>query len=126
MVMVIALTFIGCGDKETTSEPEEVPLLTEENEEKINSLIDKATMYEKAKLESDAEKITVWIDLKDNAIESAEEHANNLTNEIAQIYDYDIKVQVTAMQSIEDSEKVRAFGNSLFTPASGKTKYKAY
>jgi hypothetical protein len=122
-VIILSLFVAGCG----SSPPEqEGAVLTVAEEEQIVEWIDAATMYELNKIEGDSESITVWIDMEEAGIASAEDYANGLAERIAGLYDYEVTVTVTAMQSIEGSDKVRAFGSSLFTPAKGKAEYKPY
>jgi len=64
--------------------------------------------------------------LKDEGITNAENLTNGLAERIVELYDYEVSVSVTAMQSIEGSDKVRAFGNSVFTPARGRVEYEPY
>jgi len=103
----------------------EVSLLTTEIENKITEWVSASTMYELYKLEADEETIDVWIELNDDAISGAKGYANGLAERVAGLYDYEVKVSVTAMQTMQDSDKIRAFGNSLFRPGK-QTEYQTY
>lgn len=106
-------------------EVEEVSLLTTEIENKITEWVSASTMYELYKLEADESTVEVWIELNDDATSDAEGYANGLAERVAGLYDYEVKVSVTAMQTMQDSDKIRAFGNSLFRPGK-EVEYQTY
>lgn len=100
--------------------------LTWGKEDKIETWIEDATMYSLYKLEEDDDgSIVIWINITDKGLRDAEGYANGLAKRVAKLWDYEKTISVTVMQPIKGSDKVRAFGNSLFMK--GKLRgYKEY
>lgn len=100
-------------------------VLTDEMAVTIEGWAKDATMYDLYKLEGDREVLTVWIELNDEAIKDAEGYTTALTNRIAKEFG-GIDISVTAMQSIEGSTDVLAFGSATYIGDSKKIEYKKY
>ena len=132
VLCIFVFLAVGSTDNEEVStnteeinDEKESKKLSAEKKKEIKEWVDDATMYELEKLKmSDNEHVTVWIELEDEAISDSKDYTNGLTNRIAELYNYEQPVSVTAMQNISGSDKIRAFGQSIFS--NGKTEYKSY
>ena len=128
LVTAIALTKKESNNRNEISiieadDKEEFSILAKDKELQITKWVHDAPMYDLYKLEGTNDNVTVWIDMKNKALNEVEGFTNGLTTRIVKLFDYDIKVNVTSIQTIENSSEVRAFGTSLFLPARGKVEF---
>ena len=107
------------------AEQEAAKLLTPEIEQQIKDIA-KSDEWKIHTLEED-DGITLWLDFGESSVTQREIEmlVNPVTDEIAGLFDWDESIAITAMATIEGSEKIRAYGNSIFNPG-GKVRYMEY
>ena len=127
LIIILSIRLESGSDLEALSESNNLQpysVLTKEKEEKIVEWINSASMYSLYTIEGSSNEVMVWIDMNDESLNDIEKYTKELADRIVKLYDYDIKVSVTAVQKTDENGLLFAYGTSIFKPGSGQIEFK--
>ncbi len=130
VVFVMFLLLTGCGGIASDHDSwDSDNILTEEKNTAIKRMAEReAHLYELSNLtvENAAIEIQLALNFTPLAHEEVMVFTDPLAAKVAEMFDYEVAVYVAAVQDIEGIGKNRVFGESIFSPRSGKVTYRHF